>query len=346
MSNRIIYYHQSILGNGTTPEYISLKPMWETLRPDGTPYVTQLYLSAFNMGPRWPDLQPNTPYLHLNDIPLNNKLYDSLWKDVVSLQNNGVKVMMLLGGAGANFPHIDTPSKNQFGFYYNNNTWGLLWPGTGKDGITYYKDTSMDSKYYSFVLDTLTNYGLDGIGLDFENGSDDVTVDDVKTLITALRSDYKTKMGKDLIVSLTPVASGLSTGIGLAGFNYQSLFEVAKDDIDSFNGQFYNGFGTSTSPTGSPSPGYENIINTNWTGNKDQVYSFPPGQVVLGACISGCSGSIGSQSNYLDFLDTVTSLSSKYQDFGGVFAWTYTDQVPGEGANPVKWAVDVYNAMN
>ena len=38
--------------------------------------------------------------IRLNDAPLNAIVHDALWEQVETLQENGVKVMALLGGAG------------------------------------------------------------------------------------------------------------------------------------------------------------------------------------------------------------------------------------------------------
>lgn len=330
-SNRVIYYHQSILGSGTTPSYVSLKPIWTTVRDDGTtPCTTQLYLAAANMGAGLPST-PNTPYLHLNDIPLDSSEYSPLWSDVGTLQGKGVEVLMMLGGAGALAKGTDS-----FGYPYDNKTWGLLWSGS-----------TLNPTYYDLVLNALIDHKLDGIGLDFEVGSGNVTVDMVVELVSSLRKDYAkaAPTQHELIVSLTPVASGLLTGHGLAGFDYQTLYSTVcrgsqDETIDSFNGQFYNGFGTSTSPSG-----YEGIINTTWGQAKD---SFPPGEVVLGAALGTSEGgNISGATAYQSYLATLTTLAGKYKGsggFGGTFAWTYTDKFSNT-ANPAQWSQDAYKAI-
>lgn len=335
-SPEIIYYIQEFLGPGPNPAPLSLAPIWSTRSPENKPYTTQVYISSFNMGPHYPNLLPNTPYIHVNDIPLDDPILQSLWSDTDSLRNNGVEVLMMLGGAGANYPQTDQQGTNKFGYNYNNNTWGVLWPGTNVPGITYYKDTDMDSRYYGFILNTLINYKFDGIGLDFETGN--VSGDNVSTLIANLRQDYRAKTERNLYVSLTPVASGLISGYGIGGFNYQTIYSTSGADINAFNGQFYNGFGSVTTPTS-----YESVINATWT-YEGQTQSYPPSVIVLGAQTSELSGSKTS-GTYQQFLNTVTTLSGKYPNFGGVFAWVYSTPVPGNPANPAQLATDVYEAI-
>lgn len=335
-SPEIIYYIQEFLGPGPSPEPVSLAPIWSTRSQENKPYTTQVYISSFNMGPHYPNLLPDTPYIHLNDIPLNDPVLQPLWNDTDSLQKNGVKVLMMLGGAGANYPRNDQQGTDKFGYNFNNNTWAVLWPGAGLPNITYYKNTDMDSRYYNFILNTLVNYHFDGIGLDFETG--DVNGNDVATLINTLQQDYLTKTGQTLYVSLTPVASGLISGFGIGGFNYQTLFSTAGAAINTFNGQFYNGFGSVTSPTS-----YESVIDARWT-YEGSPQSFPPSAIVLGAQTSELNGSKTS-GTYQQFLNTVTTLSGKYPNFGGVFAWVYTTPVPGNPSNPAQLATDVYDAI-
>ena len=337
-SPEIIYYNQGFFGNGTTPEYISMKPIWTTCDPQTEkPYTTQVYICSYNMGPHYPNLLPDTPYIHVNDMPLDDTNFTPLYSEIDSLKKYGVKVLMMLGGAGANYPHGDEQGVDGFGYKYNNNTWGVLWPSE-TEGIQLYGNTTMDSLYYSMVLNTLTTYQFDGIGLDFETR--DVKLEQVVELIQNLKKDYQTAMGRELFVSLTPVANGLCTGDGIGG--YQTIYSEMGGEIDGFNGQFYNGFGTvTTDSTGvSFSPGYVDVINATWN-YQQQSYSFPAKEVILGAEIS----SLDSDS-YQEYRSTGSSLAMKYPHFGGVFAWTYTDIIPGQTTVSAKWAEDMYKAIH
>jgi len=54
--------------------------------------VTHILLSAVHLNEKPGDI-------NLNDHPPNNTMYDNLWSEAKQLQEGGIKVMMMLGGA-------------------------------------------------------------------------------------------------------------------------------------------------------------------------------------------------------------------------------------------------------
>jgi chitinase len=78
---------------------------------------------------------------------------------------------------------------------------------------------------------------LDGIDIDVEEYT---SIDVVTRLITQLKGDF----GKDFIITLAPVASALTGGSNLSGFNYVQLEQTVGANISWYNAQFYSGFGS------------------------------------------------------------------------------------------------------
>jgi hypothetical protein len=81
---RLVMYQQTFHDPGG--KYVSLLPLLE--QKTG---ITHLILAAIHL---------NTPSnVTLNEHPLDDKRYEDLWKEVKLLQDSGVKVMAMLGGA-------------------------------------------------------------------------------------------------------------------------------------------------------------------------------------------------------------------------------------------------------
>jgi hypothetical protein len=80
---RLILYQQTHHDSANRP--VSLLPLVDI------PQVTHVYIAAFHInGPGW---------IHLNDHPPEHKRFDTLWKEMQVLKENGIKVMAMLGGA-------------------------------------------------------------------------------------------------------------------------------------------------------------------------------------------------------------------------------------------------------
>src|SRR5580704_750472 len=198
-SKRDIYYYQTQYSQGV---YVSLSPIWAKLNPvNNKPYVTDLIIAAFHLGYD----NNNAPYIHLNDNPPSDPMFDVMWPEVATLQGYGVTARMMLGGA----------AQGSYAVLFSH--WGVFYP---------------------ILKQTITQYKLNGIDLDVE---ETVSLYDIKKLIRRLNADF----GNHFLITLAPVSSALSGGPNLSGFSYDQLYhspEGAK--IAWFDAQFYSGFGS------------------------------------------------------------------------------------------------------
>ena len=166
--------------------------------------------------------------VHLNDDPPEAAKFTQMWADLHAMQAAGVKVSAFVGGAA--------------------------------QGSFQRLDTDFD-KYYPRLKNLVTTYGLDGLDLDVE---ENMSQAGINRLIDQLTTDF----GTGFIITLAPVATALSGGGNLSGFNYETLERDRGAKIDWYNAQFYCGWGSMANTTG-----YDNIINRGL---------FPPAKVVAG----------------------------------------------------------------
>ncbi|KAK0112434.1 hypothetical protein ONS96_001675 [Cadophora gregata f. sp. sojae] len=166
--------------------------------------------------------------IRLNDHAFSDPTWDLIWEEVKILQNNGVKVMVMLGGAAA-------------GTYKRLN---------GTDQEFY--------EYYHPLRQLLQTYNLDGIDLDIE---ETVPLTVPIRLLTALHRDF----GPEFILTMAPLASALAhkDGQNLSGFSYFLLDEFATVPgsdtklVHWYNGMFYGGFARGP-------PFYESVLEQGW----------------------------------------------------------------------------------
>jgi len=199
---RVIYYYQTQYYNGN---YVSLSPIWNQCHAhNGLPIVTDVMVAAFHLGYN----NDGSPYIHLNDNPPGDPMFDVMWQEVATLQSSGVKVRIMLGGA----------AQGSYAVLFSD------W------------DT-----FYPILKGTLQQYHLDGIDLDIE---EQVSLSNAKKIVAQLNTDF----GHDFIITMSPVASALWGGGNLSGFDYKQLYQSQEGKrINWFNGQFYSGFGTMAS---------------------------------------------------------------------------------------------------
>lgn len=184
--SRIIYYYQTFNG---------LKSIFYKDCP-----VTHIHLSAIHFG----NNKDGSPYIHLNnDVPDDPK-FDSVWKDIKTAKEQGIKIILMLGGAGGAytdlFKHYDT--------------------------------------YYPMLKKTIQDHSsITGIDLDIEESVD---INNVKKLINDIIKDF----GSDFCIAMAPVAYSLETNnSGMGGFSYKDLYNSPEGKyIQYFNGQFYNSY--------------------------------------------------------------------------------------------------------
>jgi hypothetical protein len=216
---RIVTYFQTYHDNG---EYISLLPL--ITHPSG---ITHVILAAIHIN--W---DPNN--LTLNDDRPEHDKYTQLWDEALVLQDSGIKVLGMLGGAAkGSFARLD---------YSQSRT-----------------DIPMArfEAYYIPLRDMLRRYNLDGLDLDIE---EEMSLPGVCHLIDRLRADF----GRDFIITLAPVATALIIGRPhLSGFDYKLLEAARGSSISWYNAQFYNGWGGMEHPAA-----YDAIISCGWKPEK------------------------------------------------------------------------------
>lgn len=178
--------------------------------------VTHIYLAAVHVNDSPGDIT-------LNDDNPNSTMYNTIWSDAATLQSQGVKVMMMLGGAApGSYPRLCS--------------------GT---------NSAVNDDYYIPLRNTLKYHKVDGLDLDIE---EQVSGDCPLNLLRRLNQDF----GNNFILTMAPVASDLQPDeYGLGGFSYKTLDSKATASgkpngklVNWYNAQFYNGWGDASSPVG------------------------------------------------------------------------------------------------
>ncbi|MDQ0278918.1 hypothetical protein QO003_003221 [Arthrobacter silviterrae] len=226
----------------------------------------------------------------LNDDPADHPDNQAMWAELAAVQEQGVAVIGMLGGAAmGSFERLEPA------------TFGT---------------------YYPPLRELIGTYRLDGIDLDVE---EDMSVEGARHLVDALRADF----GPDFIITLAPVATALSGGGNLSGFDYEELWATHGGQIDWMNTQFYCGWGVLDSTAE-----YDAIISRG---------VFPAAKVVAGTSTHPMHGKGFVEPAVLN--KTVASLAAKYPDFGGMSSWEYFNSEPGGTAAPWEWAQAMGAAM-
>ncbi|KAI5356843.1 Putative glycoside hydrolase family 18, catalytic domain, glycosyl hydrolase family 18 (GH18) active [Septoria linicola] len=191
--------------------------------------ITHIYLSAVHI-----NAQPGD--INLNDDNPNSTVYDAIWQESAQLQQSGVKVMMMLGGAApGSYPRLCS----------------------GPNG-------GVNESYYVPLRNTLKYHKVDGLDLDIEER---VPYTCPLALLRRLNADF----GSNFILTMAPVASDLQPNpIGLGGFSYKTLDAQATSSakpsgklVNWYNAQFYNGWGDASTPNG-----YNAIVANGWPANR------------------------------------------------------------------------------
>lgn len=198
----LILYHQT----HHTPSggHVPLLPLLTTP-------LTHLILAAIHLNGH-----PTTPTLTLNDHHPSHPRNQSLFSELRTLQQGGITVLGMLGGAAqGSFKVLD-----------------------GEEGEF--------ELYYKLLYDFIREYRLEGLDLDVE---EKMSLSGVIRLIDRLRSDF----GRRFIITLAPVATALATRdprANLSGFDYADLEAERGSEIAWYNAQFYCGWGDVRSPAG------------------------------------------------------------------------------------------------
>jgi hypothetical protein len=186
MTKRIIYYYQTFNG------------LQSILTPDTK--VTHIHLSSIHFGTD----EHNNPYIHLNDHNPNDTIFDSVWEDIKKAKQLGIKIILMIGGAGGAFQ-------------------------------TLFSNIHI---YYSLLKELLLEKQdlIDGVDLDIE---EIVSIDDVELLILQIKKDF----GRSFIITMAPVQYSIENDVpGMGGFIYKDLYNNCGHLIDYFNVQCYNDY--------------------------------------------------------------------------------------------------------
>lgn len=213
---RLIQYVQTFHTINSEDDYLSLLPLLN--RDTG---ITHVILAAMHIN------GPNGN-ITLNDDSPDSGVFDQTWAEVPTLQEAGIKVMMMVGGYAQ-------------GSY---------------DGRLCSKAGDVQDEYYLGLESILKSYNLDGIDLDIEEV---VPMACPKNLVKRIRQDF----GEDFIITMAPVASDLTTqGRSAFGRFSYSKFDAsnAGQMVNWYNGQYYSGF-----VRGSLEESYEAAISNGYS---------------------------------------------------------------------------------
>lgn len=199
---RVVCYHQTHYNkNG---EFVSALPLvTECVDIIG---CSHLIIAAIHLNE-----QPG--YITLNNDPPGDLKYDRLWEEVKVLQDVGIKVLGMLGGAAkGSFARLDQ------------------------------SDAVFDD-FYVPLRDVVRAHALDGLDLDVE---EKMSLAGIVRLIDRLKADF----GHDFTITMSPVATALQGRRNLSGFDYEALEVMRGSSIDCYHAQFYNGWGRLLDITG------------------------------------------------------------------------------------------------
>jgi alkaline phosphatase D len=140
--------------------------------------------------------------IYLNDNKPNDKIFEKLWQETELCNKNGIKIMLMMGGAGGAY--------GPFFSDYNNCYLQLK--------------NLIKSKPW-----------ISGIDLDIE---EIVDINNIKKLIEDIKKDFS----NNFTITMAPLASSLENDIsGMGGFSYKELCKTHGKYISWFNTQCYNG---------------------------------------------------------------------------------------------------------
>ncbi len=182
--SRITYYYQTFSGLG------------QILVPN-TP-VTNIHLSSIHFGN-----EDNKPYIHLNDNDPYDLIFDKVWDEVEQASKLGIKIVLMIGGAGGGYSTLFSDFETYF---------GLL-------------NKLLNDKPF-----------ISGIDIDIE---ETVELNNVKLLINRIKKDHKDY----IISMTPIQSSLETDTPGLGGFIYKDLLNSSEGKhITYFNTQFYSDY--------------------------------------------------------------------------------------------------------
>jgi chitinase len=180
--SRIIFYYQTFTG------------LKDILHEDTK--VTHIHLSSTHFGLN----NDNSPYIHLNDYPPTNKIFNNVWSEIKQAQELGIKVVLMVGGAGGAFSEL----------FRNFET------------------------YYEFLKKLIIEKNLDGIDLDVEEY---INLTDIQMMIKRINADFGDDF---IISMAPVQSSLENDSPGMGGFIYKDLYNSNVGHmIHYFNVQAY-----------------------------------------------------------------------------------------------------------
>jgi hypothetical protein len=186
--NKIIIYYQTFCG-------------LEKIYNNSNPMVTHIHLAAIHFG----EIN-NKTYIHLNDNNPNDPEFDDVWEDLIKCKQRGIKIILMVGGAGGAYEYMFSNTKN-----YN----------------------TCISLLYNLINDKKDLF--DGIDLDIEES---IGLDNTMNLLIDLNSS----LPSTFLITMAPISQSLENNIdGLGGFKYSDILNSQlKNRISYLNCQFYN----------------------------------------------------------------------------------------------------------
>ena len=146
----------------------------------------------------------NSPYIHLNDHPPNDKIFDLLWNQLYLLKEQKIKIILMVGGGGGAYEMLF----NHFDTFY--------------------------PMFFYLISNKLDLF--DGIDIDIE---ETVTISSIVKLFNKIHTDF----GSNFTISMAPMNTELMYDKpGMAGINYKELYNLVGENISYFHVQAYDDF--------------------------------------------------------------------------------------------------------
>lgn len=215
------------------------------------------------------------PYIHLNNSHPDDNCFNEVWKDITEAHNKNIKIVLMIGGEGGAY--------NMLFSNYN--------------------------VYYSLLKQVLNNHHeISGIDLDIE---EDAKLENILQFVSDIKRDYP-----NFIITFAPIASTLQyDSSSMAGFSYKELYNKIGNEIEYFNGQFYEDYTYKA---------FKQCVDNGYPANK----------IVMGM--------LNNAADLDNNLKTISTISRYYPDIGGAFVWEYF-----EGDKPPEeWSVKVNEALH
>ena len=99
--NKIIYYYQSFVG-------------LKSILNQKNVIVTDIFISSIHFGINI----DGSPYIHLNNYPPDDNIFDNVWKEAEKAHKLGIRIHLMVGGAGGAYGALYTNFEVYYKFRY------------------------------------------------------------------------------------------------------------------------------------------------------------------------------------------------------------------------------------